>query len=146
MWSADAEAFWQSFRRHEGLNIAHYEATYFRTPPAVAGRLLDLMLAGVMRATGGPKQIFGEGRDEPLPEVGDYAVLIDANDRPRLIWRTAGTIVAPLSSVTDEFLWRAGKGAGDREDWLRRIGWDFTRLARLYGFEMHADIETMFET
>ena len=54
MLSAHAEAFWQAFRRHEGLNSAHYEATYFRTPPEVADRLLELMLAGAMRATVGP--------------------------------------------------------------------------------------------
>jgi len=146
MPSAHAEAFWQTFRRHEGLNSAHYEATHFRTPPEVADRLLDMMLAGAMRATVGPTQIFGEGRDEPLPEVGDYAVLMDTHHRPQLIWRTTGTTIGPLSSVTDEFIWRSGEDTGEREDWLTRIGRSFVREAKLYGFEMHADIETMFET
>jgi uncharacterized protein YhfF/DNA-binding CsgD family transcriptional regulator len=146
MRSARAEALWDEFRRHEGLNHAHYEATRFRTPPEVAERLLDLMLAGVMRATVGPTRIFGEGRYEPLPEAGDYAVLMDTGNRPQLIWRTTGTTIAPLSSVTDEFVWRSGEGTGERDDWLRRISWNFTRNAKHYGYEMHDDIETMFET
>jgi uncharacterized protein YhfF/DNA-binding CsgD family transcriptional regulator len=146
MRSASAEAFWQAFRSHEGLNGAHYEATYFRTPPEVAERLLDLMIAGAMRATVGPTHLFGEGREEPLPQVGDYAVLMDARHRPQLIWRTTGTTVAPLSSVADEFVWRSGQGSGERDDWLARIGRSFSRHAKQDGFEMHADIETLFET
>ena len=146
MPSAHAEAFWQAFRRYEGLNSAHYEVTRFRTPPEVADRLLELMLAGAMRATVGPTQIFGEGREEPLPDVGDYAVLVDTRDRPQLIWRTTGTSIRPLSSVTDEFVWQSGQASGEREGWLAGIGRNFTREAKLYGFEMHADIETLFET
>ena len=71
---------------------------------------------------------------------------MDTHDRPQLIWRTTGTSVGPLSSVTDEFVWQSGQGSGEREDWLARIGRNFTREAKLYGFEMHADIETVFET
>jgi uncharacterized protein YhfF len=146
MRSARTEAFWQTFRRHEGLNSAHYEATHFRTPPDVAKSLLDLMLAGVMRATVGPIQLFGDGREEPLPEAGDYTVLLDIHRRPQLIWRTTGTTIGPLSSATDEFVWRSGESTGERQDWLTRIARSFTGHAKRHGFEMHPDIETVFET
>jgi uncharacterized protein YhfF len=146
MRSARAEAYWQAFRRHEGINSSHYEATYFRAPPEVADSLLELMIAGVMRATAGPIHIFGPEREEPVPEAGAYAVLLDSHDRPQLIWRTTGASVGPLSSVTDGFIWQSGEGSGEREDWLGRIGSNFSRNAKQYGFEMHADIETVFET
>ena len=48
--------------------------------------------------------------------------------------------------MTDEFVWHSGEASGEREDWLAGIGRNFTREAKLYGFEMHADVETMFET
>jgi uncharacterized protein YhfF/DNA-binding CsgD family transcriptional regulator len=146
MRSARTEAFWEAFRRHEGLNHAHYQPTLFRTPPEVADRLLTMMSAGTKRATVGPMHYFGEGRDEPMPAAGDYAVLVDRRQRPRLIWRTTSVTAGPLCAVTDEFVWRSGEGTGEREDWLARLGRDFTNMARLHGFEMHADIETMFET
>jgi uncharacterized protein YhfF/DNA-binding CsgD family transcriptional regulator len=146
MRSARAEAYWQAFRRHEGINSFQYEATYFRTPPEVADSLLELMIAGVMRATVGPIHIFGPGREEPVPEVGGYAVLVDTHDRPQLIWRTTGISVGPLSSVSDGFIWQSGEGNGVREDWLAQVGSNFSRNAKQYGFEMHADIETVFET
>ena len=146
MRSARAEAYWQAFRRHEGINTSQYEATYFRTPPEVADSLLELMIAGVMRATAGPMHIFGPGREEPVPAAGAYAVLLDTHERPQLIWRTTGASVGPLSAVTDRFIWQSGEGNGEREDWLARIAINFSQNAKQYGFEMHADIETVFET
>lgn len=53
MRSARTEAFWNAFCRHEGVNSAHYEATYFRAPPDVADSLLANMLAGAKRASVG---------------------------------------------------------------------------------------------
>jgi uncharacterized protein YhfF/DNA-binding CsgD family transcriptional regulator len=146
MRSARSEAFWEEFRRHEGLNTAHYEETKFRTPAGVADRLLDQMLVGAKRVASGALHFFGEGGEEPLPQVGDYAVLVDRQKRPRLIWHTTGITVAPLSSVTDNFVWRDCTGNGDRVEWLRRVGASMAGQAREYGFEMHADIETVFET
>ena len=138
MRSARTEAFWQAFRRHEGINSAHYEATRFRTPPDVADRLLNQMLAGAKRAA--------SGGEEPLPQVGDYAVLVDRHDHPQLIWHTTGVTVAPLSSVTDGFVWRDCTGNGDPAEWLRRVGASMAGQALEYRFEMHPNIETVFET
>ena len=90
MRSARTDAFWNSFRRHEGLGQTNYQATRFRTLPAQADQLLTMMSIGAMRATMGPMYYFGEGREEPVSSVGDYAVLVDRQQRPRLIWRTTG--------------------------------------------------------
>lgn len=146
MRSARVEAYWQAFRRYEGLNSSRYEVTSFKTPPEAADSLLELMIAGVMRATASPMPIFGPQHEEPVPEVGDYAVLLDTHNKPQLIWRTVGTSVGPLSSVTDRFIWQSGDGSGERENWLAQIGSNFRRNAKQYDFEMHADIETVFET
>ena len=140
------EAYWQAFRRHEGMNSSRYEVTSFKTPREVAESLLELMIAGVMRATASPMPIFGPRHEEPVPEVGDYAVLLDTHNRPQLIWRTTGVSVGPLSAVTDRFIWQSGEDSGEREDWLARIASNFSKNGKRYGFEMHADIETVFET
>jgi uncharacterized protein YhfF/DNA-binding CsgD family transcriptional regulator len=146
MRSARAEAYWQAFRRHEGMNSSRYEVTSFKTPREAAESLLELMIAGVMRATASPMPIFGPRHEEPVPEVGDYAVLLDTHNRPQLIWRTTGVSVGPLSAVTDGFILQSGEDSGEREDWLARIASNFSQNGKRYGFEMHADIETVFET
>jgi uncharacterized protein YhfF/DNA-binding CsgD family transcriptional regulator len=146
MRSARTEAFWHSFRQHEGLEQTHYQTTHFRTPPAQADQLLRMMTIGAMRATMGPMHYFGEEREEPVPSVGDHAVLVDRQQRPRLIWRTTAVAIAPLSSVTDDFVWRSGGGNGERQIWLREVGDSFMSQARTHGFDMHNDIGTLFET
>src|ERR1700759_4004600 len=99
MRSARTEAFWQAYCRHEGVSGNRYEGTYFRTPTDVADRLLAMVQVGAMRATAGAVTMFGEGQEEPVPVSGEYAVLVDRQQRPRLIWRTTGVSVGPLSSV-----------------------------------------------
>jgi uncharacterized protein YhfF len=146
MQSARAEAFWQAFRGHEGINQAHCRETWFATPPGVTDRLLARMAAGVMRANFGPTRLFVDGHEKPLPVAGDYAVLVDRQRRPRLIWRTAGVTVTPLSAVTQDLVWRSGGGNGEREDWLGRVGATLRDMSTLHGFETHADIEMKFET
>jgi DNA-binding CsgD family transcriptional regulator/uncharacterized protein YhfF len=139
-----AEAFWQAFRRHQGLNSAQYQATHFRTAPEVADRQLDGMLAGAVRAATGPLFFFENGRYETMPPPGDHVVFLDSRQRPRLIWRTTNASVAPLSSVTDGFVWRNGLGNGDRAEWLRLHRAEYARQGRIYGFESHDDVETVF--
>lgn len=72
MQSERTEAFWQAFRRHEGINQAHCMETWFATPPDVADRLLAMMAAGAMRANFGPVQLRSPRHAEPLPVAGDY--------------------------------------------------------------------------
>src|SRR5262249_44961446 len=137
MRSARTEAFWEAFCRHEGMYHAHHEATWFRTPPDVSDRLVAQMSAGAKRASIGVMDFFGEGKEEPVPQAGDYAVLLDRRERPRLIWHATSIVIAPFSSVTDEFVWREGAGNGDRAEWLRQMGASLKAEERRYGFEMH---------
>ena len=144
MRSAHTEAFWQAFARHDGINHAHYQATFFRARPGVPDRLVAMMEAGVLRTLTSPMHIFGEGRCEPMPFSGNYAVLVDQRQRPRLILRATDVTVGPLAQATDAHVWRSG--AGERENWLAHIDANFTHQSRLYGFEMYPEIETVFET
>ena len=97
-----------------------------------------------MRAATGPIYFFENERFEPMPEIGDHALLMDSSECPRLIWRTTNWSVAPLSSVGEEFVWRDGIGDGDRLEWLRLHQAEYARQGRIYGFEMHSNIETVF--
>lgn len=146
MMTAAVESFWQRYCRHEGVEHARHQATCFRVDPALSDELTALTAAGAMRAAFAPARDFGEGGYEPLPEVGDHAVLLDHRRRPRLIWRTTGVALGPLCGVTDAFVWRTGIGDGSREAWLRAVGPSCEQQARLRGFEMHDAIETVFET
>ena len=146
MRSARTDALWRSFCRHEGIAGTHHEVVQFREPSSVADRLIDEMLAGAKRVATGAMHFFGEDGKEPVPRAGDPAILLDSHKRARLIWHTTGITVGPLSSVPDIHVWHDSTGNGDRAEWLRRMTRAMTRQAREYGFEMHEEIETVFET
>jgi uncharacterized protein YhfF len=82
---------------------------------------------------------------EPPPAVGGYVVLLDGADRPRAIWRTTGLRVGPLNSVDERFAWDEGEGERTREWWLAAHRRFFERRAAEQGFQMHDQIETIFE-
>jgi uncharacterized protein YhfF/DNA-binding CsgD family transcriptional regulator len=146
MRSASTEAYWKSFQRHGGVNDDNYQVTRLKTEPAVARRLVEMVVAGAKRGLAGPMHYFGEGCEESVPTAGDHVMLLDHKNRPHLIWRTRSARVAPLSSVTDRHVWTDGEGRGDRNRWLAAIGQSFAAQARQYRFEMHDDIATLFET
>jgi DNA-binding CsgD family transcriptional regulator/uncharacterized protein YhfF len=145
MRSASTEVFWKGFQQYTGLNDDRYQVTTLRTNPVTSKRLINMLLAGAKRGSAGPMHYFGEGRDEPLPMAGDHVILLNKG-KPLLIWRTRAALVAPLSSVTDRYVWTDGEGQGDRETWLRSLRRSFAIQAQQHHFEMHDDIETLFET
>ena len=110
----------------------------------MASELAELTVAGIKRATAGLVRQFGPD-GEPPPVVGGYVVLLDGANRPRAIWRTTEVRTGPLNSVDERFAWDEGEGERTREWWLaahvRFFGW----RAAVQGFQMHDEIETMFE-
>jgi uncharacterized protein YhfF len=127
-----------------GLDHNDYDVVAFGDSPKMATELAELVVAGVKRATAGLVRQFGP-HGEPPPTVGGYVVLLDGADRPRAIWRTTGLRVGPLNSVDERFAWDEGEGERTREWWLAAHRLFFERRAAEQGFQMHDQIETMFE-
>lgn len=146
MRTADTQAFWSAYRRHEGLDHDRFRLAFFLVDRPLNARLVAATGSGLKRTLPTLRTCFGEATGRPVPAVGDHAVLIDHCRRPRLIWRITGVSVAPLSSVTEEFAWRTGPDGVSRETFLRGIRPIFARVAREGGCEMHDAVETVFET
>jgi uncharacterized protein YhfF len=110
----------------------------------MADELLELVLAGIKRATASLGRDYGEGRD-PLPAVGDHVVVVDGRNKPRCVYRTTDIEVRPLDSVDDAFAFDEGEGDRTRDTWLHNHRTAFQRQAVREGFAMRNDIETVFE-
>src|SRR4051812_22275166 len=110
----------------------------------MATEFAELVVAGVKRATAGLVRQFGP-HGEPPPAVGGYVVLLDGVERPRAIWRTTEVRVGPLNSVDRQFAWDEGEHERTRDWWLSAHRRFFERRAAEQGFQMHDQIETMFE-
>jgi len=144
MRSALTDEFWRGYRRAAGLHHDDYDVVAFGDSPGMATGLAELVVAGIKRATAGLVRQFGPG-GEPPPVTGGYVVLLDGADRPRAIWRTTEVRVGPLNSVDERFAWDEGEGDRTRDWWLSAHRRFFERRAAAQGFQMHDEIETMFE-
>jgi DNA-binding CsgD family transcriptional regulator/uncharacterized protein YhfF len=144
MRTQDVHEFWRSYRHGEGLEHDDYQVTHYRTNAAVSDRMIQRISAGVKRAVASPAHYFLTGGQEPMPSVAGHALLLDHRGRPRLIWRTTDVAIGPLVSVTEEFVWR--DGATSIADYLRVARHLFDDQSRRHGFEMHDDVETVFES
>ena len=144
MRSALTDEFWRGYRRAAGLHHDDYDVVALGDSPGMATGLAELVVAGIKRATAGLVRQFGPG-GEPPPVTGGYVVLLDGADRPRAIWRTTEVRVGPLNSVDERFAWDEGEGDRTRDWWLSAHRRFFERRAAAEGFQMHDEIETMFE-
>jgi uncharacterized protein YhfF len=142
--SALTEEFWRGYRDAAGLHHDDYDVAAFGDGPDMATALAELTVAGIKRATAGLVRQFGPG-GEPPPVVGGYVILLDGADRPCAVWRTTEVRIGPLNSVDERFAWDEGEGERTREWWLGAHRRYFERRAAAQGFQMHDEIETMFE-
>lgn len=142
--SARTDQLWSKFRHDEGLASERYLVTHFRLTSERAGEALARIFAGATRALVAPVHFFGHHREEPLPQTGDYTVLVDHGSRPRVIWRTTGVKVASLSDVENTFVWQSGLNSGYRPEWLQLRREEFRRLGKEFGFPTD-DEQALFE-
>jgi uncharacterized protein YhfF len=142
--SALTDEFWRGYRKAAGLRHDDYDVVAFGDGPEMATELAELTVAGIKRATAGLVRQFGPDGEAP-PVVGGHVVLLDGANRPRAIWRTTEVRIGPLDSVDERFAWDEGERERTREWWLSAHRRFFARRAAARGFEMHDEIETMFE-
>jgi uncharacterized protein YhfF len=142
--TAAVRAFWAAYKSAAGLTHERYTVARPGDRPELASELAELMLAGTKRATASLARDF-EVSGEPLPQPGDYVVVVDGAHLPRCIWRTTEVTVKPLIEVDDAFAWDEGEGDRSRASWLDNHRRYFARQASREGFAMHDRIETVFE-
>jgi uncharacterized protein YhfF len=137
-------AFWQDFRRARDVPEQAYDVCEMGDNPALADESVALILAGPKRATACLLRDVEQGI-EMMAKVGAHVVVVDAQGRPRAIWRTKTVEVKPLDQVDEAFGWDEGEGERTREDWLAQHTLYFQRRARAEGFAFDASMPAVFE-
>ncbi|MEQ5842703.1 ASCH domain-containing protein [Paraburkholderia acidicola] len=139
-----SDAFWGAYASHARIASAVYEVVSFGDSPEMANELAELVVAGPKRATASLARYYTQAPDT-LPKPGDYVVLVDGDGVPCAIWRTTEVTVKPLIAVDDRFAWDEGEGDRSRAFWLDAHRAFFGAQAAEDGFDMHDQIETVFE-
>ena len=143
-WSLTAEDTIARFVRESGLDIAAYEA-YAYGYPEIADEILDALLRGDKRATTGLMCLY-EMENEPLPQVGDYSVILDSRGLPHCITRITKIEVTKFRDITEAYAFIEGEGDKSLQYWKDAHRAVFTRECREdAGIEFSPDMECVCE-
>lgn len=103
------EELWKAYCEKENIDIdTPYSAWEFLDAP---DQLADLVLKRIKTATASAYDLyFMEGEEEPLPQPGDYSVILNAKDEAVCIIQTTQTTVVPFDEVSAAHAYKEGEG------------------------------------
>lgn len=101
-----AKEMWQRYRETSGISHNQYEAWCYGEHP---DELADLTKKGIKTATASA-YIFYELENDPLPEVGDYSVVLNQQEEAVCIIQISKVSTMPFSEVSVEHAYKEGEG------------------------------------
>ena len=111
-----AEQMWNEYvRLHPEAAAAEYDAWQYGTD---ANELAQLTLSGIKTATASALPLY-EIEEEPLPEAGEYSVILWGDDQAACIIRTDAVYTVPFDCVSEEQAWREGEGDRSLDYWRK---------------------------
>ncbi len=119
-------AFWDDFLRNlpEGMTPpAAYQAWSFGDRPEMADALGALVMDGIKTATGSLLWAY-EAEGEPVPEPGDYSIVLDGRGEPLGIIQNTSVVILPFDLVDEEHAYLEGEGDRSLAYW-REGHWRF---------------------
>ena len=123
---------------------ASYTAWCFGTGGEMADELAALVMAGAKRATAGALWSY-EHEGDPLPQPGEYSVILDGADEARCIIRTDSVDVVPFEQVSVEFAAAEGEGDLSLEYWREGHWHYFTLELAEFGRQPSLDMPVVCE-
>ncbi|MEJ7832529.1 MAG: ASCH domain-containing protein [Nocardioides sp.] len=135
---------WEAYVAATGVEGEPVDVFAFGDSSEQADELGGLVLHGQKRATAGLVADYAHDED-PLPRVGDHAVIVLGDGRPAAILCTTDVRIGPLSSVDEQFAWDEGEGDRSLAYWLDEHRSFFTRRCIELGVPFSEEIEVIFE-
>ena len=110
----------------------------------LADELAQLMIEGKKTATCSAHVLY-ELENEPIPEVGEYTIVLSSKNIPLCIIKTTDVQIIPMNEVTEDFARAEGEGDLSYSYW-----WDghvrfFTEDLAAYGLEFSEDMPLVCE-
>ncbi|AMV60863.1 Hypothetical protein ADU69_1204 [Pediococcus damnosus] len=116
-----AEKIWTDFAESHQLTNKTFQTRWFgeQSNSKEVSELTDKILAGDKIATSKPLAYYSS-KDEPIPQVGDYAVLLNADMHAVGIIETVVSELVPFFRVSAEHAYNEAEGKRTLEDWQER--------------------------
>ena len=104
---------WGLFIKKYHLPDCEYDAWAFGVD---ADQLAHLVVTGKKTATASAYPLY-ESEGEPLPEEGEYSVILDSRDEAVCIIRTTKVSVTPFDQVSEKHAFLEGEGNRTLDYW-----------------------------
>ena len=104
---------WEAFISERNLSDCEHEEWAFGVD---ADHLAHLVLIGEKTATASAYPLY-ELENEPLPEAGEYSVILDAKENAVCVIQTTKVSRIPFAEVTAEHAFKEGKGDKSLSHW-----------------------------
>lgn len=118
-------AYWQAFQKRNPAFAALPEpqSFYYCDNKKDADECAELVVSKIKQATS-PSLWWFEKHNEPLPRVGDLAIVTNWERIPKAIVRTTKVEVLRFKDVTEAYAFIEGEG--DRSlDYWKAVHWDY---------------------
>ena len=129
------ELYWQQFLASflpDAPRPARFgESASFGFTPQDASEISRLVLDDVKTATGSPLWSY-QADSKPVPQVGDFWIVIDGTGEPVCVVRTFDVRIIAFDEMPEDYALWGGEGDLSMEFW-RRIYWEYivTECARI---------------
>lgn len=130
---------WNAFRHSSGHTGQKYDVWHFADNPKDADELVELVIAGVKRATAPALWSF-EYDGEPLPAVGDFSVVTDWAGQAKCVIQTTDVEIVQFSNVSAAFAEIEGEGDKSLRYWRSVHQPYYEREMQRIGRELRDDL------
>lgn len=113
----EVQRFWGAFATANQLDAASFSVWSFGDNRDMADELAALVVAGTKRATTSLLRDFASS-GEPLPQSGEFGVVVGGDGQPCCIVRTTEVEVKAMGDVDERFAWDEGEGDRTLTWWL----------------------------
>lgn len=114
----NAQQMWEKYTQlNPQYSHCSYESyAYCAGENPYADELAQLTVTGHKTATSSPYQIY-ELENQPLPQVGDFNIILDAQEKAVCITRHTKVEILPFDQVSDEHAYKEGEGDKTLDYW-----------------------------
>lgn len=117
--------YWADFcKKHNLDEKTPVEAWAFGATDQEADQLADLVNRQIKTATTSAYELYG--KDEPLPQAGEYSIILNSRKQPVCVIQNKHVEIIPYNLISAEHAYHEGEGDRSYSNW-RRVHDDFFR-------------------
>lgn len=117
--------YWKEFQsiNIDYANVEQPSNFYFCDNKRDADECAELVVKKIKQATS-PSVWWFEKNNEPLPKIGDIAIVTNWEGSPKAIIRTTKVEIVKFKDITEQYAHIEGEGDKSLEYW-KKVHWDY---------------------